>query len=399
LKLKVVFLGLFLSFAQSVLSQTHIVNYYAFRSDYTCLLVEDSTIWAGSVDGLVCLDRASDRYRRYTPADGLPSLRVYCITRDRTGKLWVGTWNGLAWFDGSRWEPVPEVSYCVRSLAVNKDRLWVGAAGYVYEFDVVEWRSHNYLNLKASIFCLYVDDENILWVGTAKGLWRFDGRDWDILDGLPDGVMAVIKDSKGNYWFGTSAGVVRWDGKDWEVFDTTDGLSSNYVTDVEEDHKGHIWVVAGKNRLCEYDGERWIRHDLPGSPSVRKIAFGRSGDLWLATDKGIYHRDGRRWGRLLTHDSLNAFACPIINDIFIDAQGNVWLATGRGSLITCGEYPWGGLVKYDGKHFTVWDTSDGLPSINITGVVGDNLGNIWIGTYKGISRFDGKEFVNFTTVE
>ena len=130
MKLKVVFLGLFLSFAQNVLSQTHIVNYYAFRSDYTCLLVEDSTIWAGSIDGLVCWDRASDRYRRYTPADGLPSLRVYCITRDRTGRLWVGTDRGLAWFDGHRWRKMPEISGSVELLSVDLDNnLWMLMSG------------------------------------------------------------------------------------------------------------------------------------------------------------------------------------------------------------------------------------------------------------------------------
>jgi hypothetical protein len=43
-----------------------------------------------------------------------------------------------------------------------------------------------------------------------------------------------------------------------------------------------------------------------------------------------------------------------------------------------------------------YTTKDGLPSNTVYGIAQDNLGYIWVGTDKGLSRFDGKEFINYT---
>ena len=45
---------------------------------------------------------------------------------------------------------------------------------------------------------------------------------------------------------------------------------------------------------------------------------------------------------------------------------------------------------------TNWTTADGLPGMTITDVIQDKKGYIYIGTYDGLVRFDGVEFVNFT---
>lgn len=43
-----------------------------------------------------------------------------------------------------------------------------------------------------------------------------------------------------------------------------------------------------------------------------------------------------------------------------------------------------------------WTTADGLPGMTITALIQDQKGYIYIGTYDGLVRFDGVEFVNFT---
>ena len=45
---------------------------------------------------------------------------------------------------------------------------------------------------------------------------------------------------------------------------------------------------------------------------------------------------------------------------------------------------------------TNWTTADGLPGMTITDIIQDKKGYIYIGTYDGLVRFDGVEFVNFT---
>lgn len=401
-------IALCLTIFQNVASRAHIVNYYAFRSDYNCLLVEDNNIWAGSTDGLVRWDKVSNNYQRYTTEDGLPSLRINCLIRGHTGRLWAGTDNGLAWFNGFGWEVSLKCSN-INSLAVDANNsLWAASASAILKFNGKEW------NLIVTTFqvtgeylwskCLYIDDQNILWVGTEKGIIRFDGQNWtyEKPDELPNEmVYAIFKDSHATYWFGTVRGLARWDGTHWTVFDTSDGLTFDSVTDIKEDQEGHIWVATAdswyyRGELNEYDGHQWIKHDSPSGSCVRQIAFDREGNPWLATRQGISYWDGQQW-RWLARNPFNTFDCPIINDLFIDTQGDLWLATGPVFLITCGPYPWGGLVKYDGTHFTTYDTSDGLPDMNISSVAADHHGNLWIGTGGGcVSRFDGRQFINFT---
>ncbi len=66
-----------------------------------------------------------------------------------------------------------------------------------------------------------------------------------------------------------------------------------------------------------------------------------------------------------------------------DKMGNLWVGT------------LGGLSRYDGKAFTNYTVRNGLPSNVVRAVSADSSGNIWIGTLHGLSQFNGKTFINY----
>ncbi len=68
-------------------------------------------------------------------------------------------------------------------------------------------------------------------------------------------------------------------------------------------------------------------------------------------------------------------------------SGNLWIGTFQG------------LSYYDGIDFTNYTTNDGLISNGIKAIEISNTGKIWIGTSSGISVFDGFSFTNYTTAE
>jgi ligand-binding sensor domain-containing protein len=68
-----------------------------------------------------------------------------------------------------------------------------------------------------------------------------------------------------------------------------------------------------------------------------------------------------------------------------DRDGNLWVAT------------FDGLSRYDGKRFVNFTTMDGLAYDHVFCTHQDREGNIWVGTGDGLSRYDGKRFINFTT--
>jgi ligand-binding sensor domain-containing protein len=64
-----------------------------------------------------------------------------------------------------------------------------------------------------------------------------------------------------------------------------------------------------------------------------------------------------------------------------DKAGNLWFGTTEN-----------GLYKYDGKTFVRFLVADGLLSNNITSLLQDTDGTIWIGTKEGLCTYDGKTF-------
>jgi len=69
-------------------------------------------------------------------------------------------------------------------------------------------------------------------------------------DGLPSNeVYCVFQDSKGFIWVGTDRGVARFDGYEFVVFTAEDGLTDNVVFRIAEDSSGNIWFVTADRKL------------------------------------------------------------------------------------------------------------------------------------------------------
>lgn len=83
-------------------------------------------------------------------------------------------------------------------------------------------------------------------------------------------------------------------------------------------------------------------------------------------------------------DSLEGIA-PYIVDLYQDSKDNIWMGTMSK-----------GAVLYDGKKLRYITTEDGLLENTVFGITEDREGNMWFGSHKGISYFDGEEFHHFT---
>jgi len=73
-----------------------------------------------------------------------------------------------------------------------------------------------------------------------------------------------------------------------------------------------------------------------------------------------------------------------VSSLIQDTKGNLWLGTNGG-----------GLSRFNGQEFFSYNTSDGLADNKIQSLYQDKKENIWIGTSIGISFFDGIDFTNY----
>ena len=91
-------------------------------------------------------------------------------------------------------------------------------------------------------------------------------------------------------------------------------------------------------------------------------------------------------GTWKNYDTLDGLAHNSYIEVYGTPDGVIWFGTA------------GGVSRYDGKSFVNLTTKDGLTHNEVRAIHRDPDGVMWFGTHtRGISRYDGKAFVNFTT--
>jgi len=233
----------------------------------------------------------------------------------------------------------------------------------------------------------------VTYIPAASATARF--RHLTMENGLSNNeVYTIIQDRKGYIWLGTLDGLNRYDGYTFKIFrhDANDpaSLSGNFVRALYEDSQGRLWVGSFSNGLNLYDPDtgnfkhyRHIagEHNSIGSDSIWSLGPGPDGTLLIGTyDAGIDVFDPKT-GHFTHYPAGSGPAAPMnnrINDILVDSQHHVWLAT------------LGGLDLFDPsgkspvKHFEV----PGNAQANGIWRIGeDSHHKLWLATHAGPYSF------------
>lgn len=221
--------GLFCLDAASGRTLAHLDAVNAAR----CLLDDaDGRLWIGTLGaGLACLEMSrGEVLYRLAVAQGLPSDHVSALCLDGYGQLWVGTLGGgLACVDRRRGavmrtlasaEGLPHLA--VSGLALGPgDQLWgTTQGGGLFRVDLAAdrvdgvWTVADGLPSDILVSCA-VDADGTLWLGTARGLARYQPATASGLAlGRPHGLPseycqqgALLLDEQGRLWLGTMDGV------------------------------------------------------------------------------------------------------------------------------------------------------------------------------------------------
>ncbi len=234
-------------------------------------------------------------------------------------------------------------------------------------------------------------------------------------------VNAVFKDSRGFVWIGTASGLNRYDGYDFQLFqcqrpDTT-RLHDNYIQELQEDKRGRLWVFAGDQYSIfnpETEKFHWLNDidlqsvGIPDYPNRIRIA---GDDFWFAVRAhGMY----RKIGEQPTECIVSLPQGEDITDIALTPEHNIAAGiTDKGCLYIT-TYSLGGVTDstevprmkdrkedyslfidqsdrlwvYSVEGVNVYDTQNrqwvdtlhiAMPTRPVKGINQDLLGRIWIG--------------------
>ena len=248
--------------------------------------------------------------------------------------------------------------------------------------------------------CIDVDVNDNIWFGTSVGVQSFDGVNWisyymSNYPGLPSDNIKVIKAvSNGNIWIGTDYGASIFDGYSWTSYTSSNGLSSNQVKSIDEDNNGGVWIGTNQG-VSHFDGNSWISYSSPDLhwSGVNATDFDSNGDKWFATPLGgVTHFDGTTF---TVYDTSNGLLSQNVTDLLIDNQGNKWVGTGSGMSV----------LDVSNTSFTHYTQMYLLPppdTLNpVVDIAKDSWGRIWTTIYVGylaeggVAMWNGNQWIDF----
>ena len=322
--------------------------------------------------------------------NSLPHNRISSIAEDDSGRLWIGTANGLALmqqngsgkpsFEVFRTNDHQKTSLSHNDISAihfdsNRQGLWVrNAAGELNFLDAGNFHISRFSadSRHQIVSALHQAQDSTTWIGTSGGLYNLQAgsvsssdavlyrHDLSVTNSISaNQITCLMQDRSGNLWIGTERGGLNKLKRKRQHFRyfyrsaSERGLSGNDVTAILEASNGILWVgtsESGLNRL-EPDEKQ---------PGGYRYTYFRAESGNPAT---------------VPHDHISA--------LYEDRSGGIWIGTYGG-----------GLSMYDPygdqfKHYQYQPyTTNSLTSNYVNTISGDQYGQIWIGTRNGLTKLD-----------
>ena len=290
------------------------------------------------------------------------------------------------------------------------------------------------------VYKLLQDSKDYIWLGTANGLSRFDGknfRNFTTHDNLASGgVTSIIEDSLGYIWFGhrSGGGISIYNGNKFEQIAFDSLKITGDITSIVQ-IKDKIWFTSTSDGAIQADfpvndikhikakqfkGKEGLSDQIYGSKLQRDGSFiciadvglrkyrpsenkfenyrmphlttyfnttclldDKKGNIWFGTDHGGIYKYIMSESRMVYYDLIRyGISSNTISCFYEDSRGRIWAGT------------WGGgIALFDGDKVSKFDSGNGLKATNIYDIIEDIEGNILIADQSnGLTIFKGDAF-------
>lgn len=325
------------------------------------------------------------------------------IVKTSDGSLWIGGHSKLYSLKNSSWKvfQYPDVALPLSYIELTSDQgdnlFAFGTDGSLLKLDLSEQNFSTFFGLNFQ--CNSVDGK--FWFTTNTGKVVECDRDmqkfeqFSVTDGLMDMVMSLYFSKNSGLWAAGShkgkAAIARFKNRKWE--NTT---------------FPELYLGIAYNGICEL-GDSAIAFPVNGVPELGNtkyrggfVSFNYKRSLWYSfTREKVPQRipsmgqtsDGRLWfsgndfyvydGKSSQIVDLQSNATTWTDDVRISPTDQIWVA--QGGI---------GLFHHNGKKWTRYTKFNGLASNMVTNIYIDNDSSVYIASDKGISFFDGRQFVS-----
>jgi signal transduction histidine kinase/ligand-binding sensor domain-containing protein len=307
---------------------------------------------------------------------GLPDGNITALAQTPDGYLWIGTFKGLARFDGARFvhfdarQTLPFLEDRIAALMVDRTGdLWVaGETGELGRFSNGKFQAIESLtgatNSAASAGSLEREPARVR--STHSRRLR---------------AVGLVEDTSGTVWFQPdSASLFRVRNGLSQVELTTDGLLAGPFNALFGDGRREPWLLAGDWLYRRGTGD-WVKQgEVKGLGALRAVLGpGRDGSVWIAAPRGSWQLGGGQVLRLFDGQVSEPFEPTPwetnsprsgVTALLEDHTGRVWLGT-----------QWGGVLSaIPGGHWEHPQSSGPLTQCRVNCLFEDRQGAVWVGT-------------------
>lgn len=311
-----------------------------------------------SATSLFEADPSSGKFNAITSISDLDIKWPTAMLMDREGNYWIGSHEGIFYLKKNQFRLYPAKSFPslreVYSIFQNRKGQTLAGTnrGFVYLLDkesATPMFNGRPVVSRAEVFSIYEDDRGWWWFATG-----YQG-------------ISVIREQR------------------TENLQVKDGLADNTVFSFFPDSKKRLWAIGdnGITRLMIDSTNKILLQKFDYSiPSGQDFHLynaieGPDGTAWIA-GTGLFSFDGKK----LVPYPLNGLSGNqlLLRQIVKDGKGNVWIATNDFGILQC---------YFDSKNQLqvkkTFSTKDGLFTNSFLALTLDNQGNVWAGSYSGVS--------------
>jgi signal transduction histidine kinase/ligand-binding sensor domain-containing protein len=390
----------------------------------------------GKESGVATLDRKTGKLTRYSIIDPTTKATitdgVYSAVEDQNNTLWLGgLGSGLFKFDRQhsmlvRYKNNPgdlESLSDNRIIALCADRVgnvWVGLHAMEPNFfssaaptfsPLLQHPNNSLSRGESFIDAIFEDSHGVWWVSTTGALASINRETGKVTYFHPIGpegyndILAIAEAPAGDLWLGTfDGGLERFSPSTGKVttyrHDPANpfSISNDVVTQILKSRDGTLWITTW-NGLDHFDpttNRFTVFKQIAGSAEhYHHLAEDFDGTLWLAGTAGLAHFNPAT-GTFKVYSHVPGDRTSLSDDtvafVAIDHTGGVWATTTANGL---------NHLQRPTQNFKTYYTSDGLSSNDLSCILEDARGQLWMSSTRGISRFDpeSQRFQNYSTAE
>ena len=344
--------------------------------------------------------------RRWAVEDGLPEAEITAVCQGADGYLWCATPRTVTRFDGVRFVaatwPAGLATNATATLPANLARpdflqgdlpavvltnvagaVWVGTVRGLYRYQAGQWQSltaRDGVVYPVDVRCLAVDREGNLWAGTSGGLIRLRRSLVQVFrTGLPWGsevVTALLAETPTNFFAAVAGGgLVAGPPEKLELQHVAGLPETATISTILRTRDGTLWVgTQGAGLWRCRSGQR--AESISGPQGICVLLEDRRGRLWVGAWDGLWRQDGSRPLTPVPGTPHNT-----VEELCEDPAGHVWVG-----------YQSAGLLRFEAN-----GQSQLFPCGSVRALLADATGDLWVGTARGLEWWQGARHDKFTT--